>query len=181
MRLSLWLDFSYIELVSMSCFKIWASVLRVFKKRCKYELQGLSSFLNASRPVRELPVYTLHLSIKQKYFSMKWSWVLFLKTYLDCTKNLISYQVTLCLLSGISWENGHWGTLPAYITPNLRPSLNICTYLFVVNCTFCNSEECGLLRPTAWITILPLPSVCLGILVKFKAILSLHFSSVKWR
>ena len=42
------------------------------KQRCKYELSGLSFHVNVSLPVRELPIYYLHFSIKQEH-SMKQS------------------------------------------------------------------------------------------------------------
>lgn len=48
----------------------WVNIVGVLKKRCKYELYGLISCLNASLPVRELPIYSPHFSIKQEH-SMK--------------------------------------------------------------------------------------------------------------
>lgn len=66
-------------LISVTLNWAWHHVLKsvnmwgVSKKRYKYELCGLSSPLNASLPVGEFTIYSPHFSIKQKYFSMKWS------------------------------------------------------------------------------------------------------------
>ena len=48
----------------------WVNIVGVLKKRCKYDLYGLISCLNVSLPVRELPIYSPHFSIKQEH-SMK--------------------------------------------------------------------------------------------------------------
>lgn len=73
MRLSVWLNFRHIEFSLTSCFKIWVNIWGVLKKRCNYELYGLSFILNARLPIGEFPIYSPHFCIKQKHFSMKQS------------------------------------------------------------------------------------------------------------
>lgn len=50
----------------------WVNIVGILRQRYKYELYGLSSHVNVSLPVRELPIYSPHFSIKQEH-SMKQS------------------------------------------------------------------------------------------------------------